>query len=218
MIASDNGGGGTFEQAPVGAHPARCIKLIDIGTHHGEYEGVPNVRHQIIVGWELPGELIQTGDYAGQPFTVSEFYTLSLGEKSKLRPMLESWRGNAEIRLESKDFKAMATLISRLQETLQLKRVDFSVSPALRRSTEESMTAEAIAAFRSRADAIRSAWGAKGYRLVQMDLGTAGAPPPYVPVMRAMKAAGAEAAPAQDFSGGETSLVVSVNGTVELQP
>jgi hypothetical protein len=93
MLVSDNGGGGTFEQAPVGAHVARCIKLIDIGTHHGEYEGVPNVRHQIIVGWELPGELIQTGDYAGQPFTVSEFYTLSLSEKSKLRPMLESWRG-----------------------------------------------------------------------------------------------------------------------------
>ena len=93
MLVSDNGGGGTFEQAPVGAHVARCVKLIDIGTHHGEYEGVPNVRHQIIVGWELPGELIQTGDYAGQPFTVSEFYTLSLSEKSKLRPMLESWRG-----------------------------------------------------------------------------------------------------------------------------
>jgi hypothetical protein len=93
MIASDNGGGGSFEQAPVGAHVARCIKLIDIGTHHGEYEGVANVRHQIIVGWELPGELIQTGDYAGQPFTVSEFYTLSLNEKAKLRAMLVSWRG-----------------------------------------------------------------------------------------------------------------------------
>ncbi len=93
MIASDNGGGTEFEQAPIGAHMARCIKLIDIGTHHGEYEGVPNVRHQIIIGWELPGELISDGEYAGQPFTVSEFYTLSLGEKSKLRPMLESWRG-----------------------------------------------------------------------------------------------------------------------------
>lgn len=104
MLVTDNGGGGTFEQAPVGAHVARCIKLIDIGTHHGEYEGVPNVRHQIIVGWELPGELIQTGEYAGQPFTVSEFYTLSLSEKSKLRPMLESWRGKPFTELELKGF------------------------------------------------------------------------------------------------------------------
>lgn len=131
---------------------------------------------------------------------------------------LESWRGNAEIRLESKDFKAMGELVARLQEKLQLKGVSFSVSPERRRQAEDGMTAEAIAAFRTRADAIRSAWGAHGYRLVQMNLGTAGGPPPYVPLMRAMKAAGAEAAPAQDFAGGETSLVVNVNGTVELQP
>lgn len=93
MIATESNSGGTFEQAPVGAHVARCIRLIDIGTQHGEYEGVPNTRHQIIIGWELPSELIQTGEYAGKPFTVSEFYTLSLSEKSKLRPMLTSWRG-----------------------------------------------------------------------------------------------------------------------------
>ncbi len=104
MLATDNGGGGTFEQAPVGAHVARCVKLIDIGTHHGEYEGMPNVRHQIIIGWELPSELIQSGEYAGQPFAVSEFYTLSLSEKSKLRPMLESWRGKPFTEDELKGF------------------------------------------------------------------------------------------------------------------
>lgn len=93
MLVSDSGGGGTFEQAPVGAHVARCIGLIDIGTHHGEYEGVPNVRRQVIVKWELPTEKITTGDYAGEPFVVSEFYTLSLGEKANLRKILTSWRG-----------------------------------------------------------------------------------------------------------------------------
>ncbi len=93
MLVSDNGGGGTYEQAPIGAHIARCIGLIDIGTHHGEYEGVPNVRRQVIVKWELSNELISEGDFAGKPFTVSEFYTLSLGEKANLRKVLTSWRG-----------------------------------------------------------------------------------------------------------------------------
>lgn len=93
MLVSDSGGGGTFEQAPVGAHVARCIGLIDIGTHHGEYEGVANVRHQVIVKWELPNELIADGEFAGKPFTVSEFYTLSLGEKANLRKALVAWRG-----------------------------------------------------------------------------------------------------------------------------
>jgi len=110
MIVSDSGGGGTFEQAPVGAHVARCISLVDIGTHHGEYEGVANVRHQVIVRWELPNENITSGDYAGEPFTVSEFYTLSLGEKANLRKVLTSWRGKEFTEDELKGFDLKSIL------------------------------------------------------------------------------------------------------------
>ena len=104
MIVTDNGNGGTFEQAPTGAHIARCIGLIDIGTHHGEYEGQPNVRHQVIIKWELPSELIKEGEFAGKPFTVSEFYTLSLGEKANLRKALTAWRGKEFTEDELKGF------------------------------------------------------------------------------------------------------------------
>ena len=110
MIVSDSGGGGTFEQAPVGAHVARCIGLVDIGTHHGEYEGVANVRHQVIVRWELPNEKIASGDYAGEPFAVSEFYTLSLGEKANLRKVLTSWRGKEFTDDELKGFDLKSIL------------------------------------------------------------------------------------------------------------
>ncbi|MGH8699391.1 MAG: SIMPL domain-containing protein, partial [Burkholderiales bacterium] len=49
---------------------------------------------------------------------------------------LTGWRGRAEIRLESKDFAAMASLIGKLQSSLQLGSVTFTVSPELRRQTE----------------------------------------------------------------------------------
>lgn len=88
-------GGGDFEQAPVGSHVARCVKIIDIGTQKGEYQGQANIRRQCIVGWELPLELMKEGDHAGKPFTVSRFYTASLGEKANLRKDLENWRGRA---------------------------------------------------------------------------------------------------------------------------
>ncbi len=88
-------GGGDFEQAPTGSHVARCVKIIDIGTQKGEYQGQANIRRQCIVGWELPTELMTEGDYAGKPFTVSRFYTASLGEKANLRKDLENWRGRA---------------------------------------------------------------------------------------------------------------------------
>jgi hypothetical protein len=91
--ASDTGGG-DFRQAPEGTHIARCVELIDIGTHHGEYQGKPNTQNQIIVRWELPGELIDT-DNGAQPMIVSRFYTNSLGEKANLLKDLTAWRGRA---------------------------------------------------------------------------------------------------------------------------
>lgn len=86
-------GGGDFEQPPVGTHVARCVKLIDIGTQRGEYQGKATMKRQVIVGFELPNELMQEGDYAGKPFSVSRFYTASLGEKANLRKDLANWRG-----------------------------------------------------------------------------------------------------------------------------
>lgn len=141
-------------------------------------------------------------------------YGSTLASSSKL----ESWRGRAEIRLESKDFKAASELIAKLQEKMQMNGVSFVVSADTRRKVEDSLTAEAIGAFKTRAEAIRSAWNAKGYKLVQMNLGSAGGPMPYMPMMRAMKSAEADAAPAQDMAGGETRLVVNVSGSIELQP
>lgn len=87
--ASDTGG--HFEQAPAGNHVARCIKIIDIGTQRGEYQGKPTVRNQVLVTWELSNELMEDG----KPFTVSRFYTNSLSEKANLRADLESWRGRS---------------------------------------------------------------------------------------------------------------------------
>lgn len=82
-------GGGDFVQAPAGSHIGRCVKLTDLGTQTGEYEGKVNHRNQILVTWELPSEPMEDG----QPFLVSKFYTNSLGDKATLRHHLVTWRG-----------------------------------------------------------------------------------------------------------------------------
>jgi len=92
MKWADNGGG-DFAQAPAGTHVARCIKLIDIGTQFGEYQGKPNSKRQVVIGFELPNELMTEGDFAGKPFFVSKYYTASLSEKANLRKDLVNWRG-----------------------------------------------------------------------------------------------------------------------------
>lgn len=91
MEWKDSGGG--FEDAPVGTHIARCIKLIDIGTQQNEYQGKVSYPRQVIIAWELSNELMTNPEHEGKPFMVSRFYTASLNEKSNLRKDLINWRG-----------------------------------------------------------------------------------------------------------------------------
>jgi hypothetical protein len=103
---AQDSGGGDFKEAPTGTHVARCVRLIDLGTHHGEYQGVPNVRNQVLVSWELPNEPMDDG----KPFMVSHFYTNSLNEKATLRHHLEAWRGRQFTEVEAKKFDLMNVL------------------------------------------------------------------------------------------------------------
>lgn len=85
--------GQEFKQIEPGVYIATCYKLIDIGTQIGEYQGKKTARHQVIIGFEFPDEKIEGGEYDGQPFSLSKFYSLSLSEKANLRKDLISWRG-----------------------------------------------------------------------------------------------------------------------------
>ena len=96
--------GGDFENPPVGTHVARCYKIVDLGTQQSEYQGKLIVRRQVILGWELPQELMSKGEYEGKPFVTSAFYTMSLHEKSSLRKHLASWRGRDFTEEELKGF------------------------------------------------------------------------------------------------------------------
>lgn len=123
---------GTFEQPSTGMHQAVCVFVHDIGTHVGEYQGKQNVRHQVIVTWEL-AEKMKTGEYEGKPFNVSKFYTLSLGDKANLRKDLEGWRGKAftEEELQGFDLRKLigVNCFLNLSETENGKRKIASVNP-----------------------------------------------------------------------------------------
>ncbi len=90
---SSDTGGTDWTPAPAGTHLARFIKLIDLGTQHGEYLGKPKTQNQVLIQWELPMETIMTEDKGEQPLIVSRFYTNSLSEKAHLRHDLEAVRG-----------------------------------------------------------------------------------------------------------------------------
>ncbi len=130
---------------------------------------------------------------------------------------LSAWRGRTELRLESRDFAAAAGLIGRLQASMQLGGVAFSVSPELRRQTERELMQEVVQAFRERADVLTQALGGKGYRLRKLSVQTAeGAPPPRpMMTMRAAKADMESVPPS--FEGGTSQVNVGAVGTIEVE-
>lgn len=130
--------------------------------------------------------------------------------------VLQGWRGRAEIRLESKDFEAASRLIGKLQAGMQLANTAFSVSSEARRQAENELIAEAIAAFKLRADIVRRALGGRSYKIQRLNVSTGySAPPPRFAVARAMAAAAPEVAP-PNLEGGVSMVTVTVGGAIEV--
>ena len=130
---------------------------------------------------------------------------------------IDAWRGHAEIRLESRDFKAAGELIMLLQSTMQLGNVQFTIAPDTRTQIENALITEAIKAFQMRADAIRVALGATSYKTVHLSINGEGGMPTYRPSMTMRAAMADTAISAPEFAAGDSRITVQINGTIEMQ-
>jgi hypothetical protein len=94
--SKSNGGGADFDPVPAGTHFAYCTQLIDLGTQLETYQGEEKEQKKLYIRFEVPEERLKykkDGVEVEGPMTIGMQITNSLGQKSKLRPMLESWRG-----------------------------------------------------------------------------------------------------------------------------
>ncbi len=136
----------------------------------------------------------------------------STGQDGKIA----EWRGRAEIILSSGDFAAASRLAAGLGDQMPISGISFSVSPKTRAATEQKLLAEAVEAFKARAQALTTALGFASYRYDTIDLGGSGESVPVpMPRMMMAKAADAVAAP---LEGGTETISVSVSGTIWLRP
>jgi hypothetical protein len=96
-VVSDKGGG-EFQKPKPGAFPARCVQIIDLGTHRETFAKSRKEKliRKVRIGWELPTQKATFDEEKGEEsFVIGQDYTQSLGERANLRIMLESWRGRA---------------------------------------------------------------------------------------------------------------------------
>lgn len=95
-----------YEPIPADIHDAVCFAIYDVGTvvdeRYKDNNGKPKQKHEVIITWEVTDvrdDFKQAdGTTKNLPKAISEKYNLTLncnksGVPSKLRGMLESWRG-----------------------------------------------------------------------------------------------------------------------------
>lgn len=129
---------------------------------------------------------------------------------------LIGWRVRQSIRLESEASHAMSGLLGNLQSKLALESITYTISEKERQAAEASLTAQAISAFRKRAELVSEQMGHASYRLVELTLQTIDHSPRPYPMRASMMAAeGRASAPA--LEGGSQTLRVEVNAKIELQ-
>jgi predicted secreted protein len=126
---------------------------------------------------------------------------------------ISGWRMRAELLLESREMAVLSELLGKLQENLAIGQLTLLPAPETHRKTEDEATLEAITDFQAKASLVANALK-KSYRILKMNIGSAGRPP-IVPMMRASKMATMEAAPAP-IEAGESMVSVSVSGQIEL--
>lgn len=103
-IASENSEGEReFVPCPDGEQNAVCVDVVDLGNVPG-YQG--RTEHKCRLVFEVEEK---TED--GINFTVGQRFSVSLHEKSNLRPFLEKWRGRKFTKEEAKAFD-LETLIN----------------------------------------------------------------------------------------------------------
>lgn len=87
---------GEYTVAPEGLWAAVCVDVIDLGLIKTAFGEMPKIQ----IRWQLE----ERDEKTDRRHLVVQNYTPSLHEKSKLRPMLEAWRGRKFTKDEEKEF------------------------------------------------------------------------------------------------------------------
>lgn len=126
------------------------------------------------------------------------------------------WQVRQSIQLKSKDSKVLSGLLGKLQEKLHIEGISYSVSPEVQVETEKALIDQALKNFKDRAEQMKAGMGRAEYRVVRLDVQSAGQQfaPPAMYRMGVMDAAAAPAPPS--LEGGKQNLQVNVQAEIEL--
>jgi predicted secreted protein len=151
----------------------------------------------------------------GTPGVMAHTGTFSVYPTTDRDGRISAWRGRVEVVLESHDFAAASKLAGKMNATMQVSNVAFSLSPEAQRAANGKLTEDGIASFRDQAEAAARAFGYSGYTINQVSVGKEGPTRPIM-AMRAMAAGPAGGSGPLPVEGGTSRVTVSVSGSVQM--
>ena len=151
----------------------------------------------------------QAKQQAGITVRTLDYMTTPIYRKQKI----DGWRVRQSIHLQSQDATVLSKLIGQLQKGLAVQSINYTLSPQARESAENSLIAEAIAAFQKRAALIARQFGRSDYQLVEVSINTPGGIQPRM--MHKRLEMSSMSAPA--IEAGSQRITLKVSGTIELK-
>lgn len=185
-----------------------------IATLYTEHEGRLQAEIATRVNDTMSWALAQVKQVSGVKAQTTQYSTYPVYANNGTT--VTGWRARQAIRLEGRDAQALGDLVGTLQEKLAVEAIAFGVSQERRDKAESALTAEALAKFQARAQQVAAALGRTGYRVVRLNIGTAGHGPAPIVRHEAMMMAAKDAATPAQFEAGTRTLGVTVSGTVQL--
>ncbi len=125
------------------------------------------------------------------------------------------WSGSAEMIVQGRDTAAIGQLAGRIQ-TMTIARTGFSLSREARDKVEAEITAQAIARFRARAEAVTREFGLASWSVREVNVGgdeARGGPAPVFMRAQSARSAGEESQP---LEAGKSVVSTTVSGSVQM--
>ncbi|MGH8352580.1 MAG: SIMPL domain-containing protein [Pseudomonas sp.] len=172
---------------------------------------------------QLAAEITRTLNAAVERVRKVKGVTASLGSRSSYPvhddkgQRISAWRERAELRLESADFAGLSKLTGELLQELKMAGMDFAIADPTRRKTEDALLKQAVDAFKARAQLATEALGGQGYKLVSLNLNSAGFPQPMMRQALAMKGMAMDANVTPEIEAGTSQVRVNADGVIEVQ-
>jgi predicted secreted protein len=155
-----------------------------------------------------PGQIdVQTGNLS--------VYPRYANAPGSTRPAISGWQGSVELIVEGRDIVAIGQLTGRIT-TMTIASVAQRLSREASQRVDADLAAEAVAAFRAKAQSYARLFGYDGYVVREVTMTTGDPQQGPMPRIR-MQAAATGGSEALSIEPGRALVTATVNGTVQMK-